>query len=127
MAEIRFFDESFGGGRKTPLCRLRLDIEEISVSELIRLRVEAQYDVEESRDWRPLEGSPEWLRAYAGADASNDRTTLDKAVEAARRGLLANAYFLLINGEQVRDLGRKVRLQDVNEAVFLRLIALKGG
>ena len=52
---------------------------------------------------------------------------METAIEEARRGLLSNAYFLLVNGRQRRDLEEKVALDDVNQAVFLQLVPLKGG
>ena len=123
MAEITFYEETFGGGpaNREPTRRLQLDVDSIRVADLIRLRVEAIYD--QPSDVAP--GSAEWLRRrHAEGEPA---PTLEIAIDDARRGLMSNAYFLLVNGRQRRDLEEMVPLDDVNQAVFLQLIPLKGG
>jgi hypothetical protein len=138
MAEIQFFEEAFGGenaGRR-PLRTLHLDHDTICVGDLIRFRVETKHAELEPEAAEPVEGSPEWLKAHAEREASGRWSNpgkaiagpgLEEAIEDARRGLLANAYFLFVNGAQLRDLDEKVALKDVNEAIFLELIPLRGG
>jgi hypothetical protein len=122
MAEITFYQETFGAGdsSRRPIRSLDLDVDTISVADLIRLRVEALYEGAPGL----VPGSAEWLRRHAEQEPL---PTLEAAIEEARRGLLSNAYFLLVNGRQRRDLDEKVALDDVNQAVFLQLVPLKGG
>jgi hypothetical protein len=54
-------------------------------------------------------------------------TSLEKVVAEARRGLETNAYFLIVNGRQIRDLEETIALDDANSATFLKLVPLKGG
>jgi hypothetical protein len=123
MAEITFYDEAFGAGEagRRSIRSLELEVDTISVADLIRLRVEAAYE-------HPADvprGSAEWLRRRHAE--REPVPTLEAAIDEARRGLLNNAYFLVVNGRQRRDLEEKVALDDVNQAIFLQLVPLKGG
>jgi hypothetical protein len=126
MAAITFYHEVFGsvGDSRQKLQTLDLDVSTISVADVIRLRIEAAYEAEGPAQDAPDAGSPQWLRRHA---ANEPRPQLEEAIEQARQGLAANAYFLLVNGRQVRDLHEEVALDEGNSAVFLELVPLKGG
>jgi hypothetical protein len=122
MAEIAFYQQTFGAGdaSRRPIRSFDLDVDTISVADIIRLRVEAQYEGAPG----VVPGSAEWLRRHA---QQATLPTLEAAIEEARRGLLSNAYFLVVNGRQRRDLEERIGLDHVNQAVFLQLVPLKGG
>ena len=124
MAEIQFSEEFFGGAepRRRALGTLHLDTDVISVGDLIRFRVESKVL---DREPGPAVSMPLWLKEDARQAAPPP--TLEQAIDDARTGLLTNAYFLIVNGRQVRDVEEKVGLNDVNDATFLRLMPLKGG
>jgi hypothetical protein len=125
MAAITFYHDVFGvsGEGRRQLQTLDLDLKAISVADLIRLRIETAYEAEDAGT-EALDAGSKWLRRYI---AANSKPPLQEAIEQARQGLAANAYFLLVNGRQVRELHEEVALDEVNSAVFLELIPLKGG
>jgi hypothetical protein len=122
MAQLTICDETFGGtesGRRVAH-EFEIAFAEIRAADLIRLRVEREFEARAP----PAAIMPADLKAYA------DRlppTSLEKAVAEARRGLETNAYFLIVNGRQIRDLEETIALDDANSATFLKLVPLKGG
>jgi hypothetical protein len=122
MFQLTICDETFGGPESGWRVAHEFEIEFalISAADLIRLRVEREFEARAA----PAPFMPADLKAHA------DRlppTPLEKAVVEARRGLETNAFFLIVNGRQIRDLEETIALDDVNSARFLKLIPLKGG
>ena len=122
MAHLTICAEVFGGadvGRRVAH-ELEIELAEISAADLIRLRVETEFEARTA----PAAISSTELKAYADR---RPRAPLEKAIADARRGLETNAFFLIVNGRQIRGLDEIVALDDVNSATFLKLVPLKGG
>ena len=119
MATLTINEDVFGaeqpGGKFAG--ELRLDISQISAADLIRLRVELEYET-----IQPGAVNGTNLRGLVKPPG-----TLERAVAEAQRGLEKNAFFLIVNGRQVRGLDEIIPLDAVNAATFLRLVPLKGG
>jgi hypothetical protein len=122
MAQLTICDETFGGtesGRRVEH-QLEIDLAEISAADLIRLRVEREFEARAA----PAAIMPADLKAVVD---HLPRAPLEKALAEARRGLETNAFFLIVNGRQIRELSEIVALDNVNSATFLKLVSLKGG
>lgn len=120
MTQVTICDDAFGAapsGRKTA-GELKLDVSQIRAADLIRLRVEMEYETQEPKAL--VNGTD--LSGYSRPPAS-----LDAAIAEAQRGLERNAFFLIVNGRQVRTLDEIIPLDAANSATFLKLVPLKGG
>ena len=120
MAQLTICEETFGGAASSRRVAHELEIEfaKISAADLIRLRVEMQ---SEAQGPQPRVSGTD-LNNFASPPAS-----LDIAIAEAFRGLESNAFFLIVNGRQVRTLDEIIPLDAVNAATFLKLVPLKGG
>lgn len=100
MPKIQFYDESFGASTpRTEVGRaFDLDIETLSAAELIRLWVELEFEPPEPG----CTFTSEDLRRYAGGLAADERPSLEQAIAEAQKSLTTNAYFLIVNGRQIR-------------------------
>ena len=122
MAQLTICDESFGGtqaGRRVAH-EFEIAFAEISAADLIRLRVEREFEALKT----PSAITAAELGTYTGRAP---RISLEAAIAEARRGLETNAFFLIVNGRQIRALDETIALDAVNSATFLKLVPLKGG
>jgi hypothetical protein len=76
-------------------------------------------DVEMMRRLKPCGGS----RTSAAAPSP----TLESVIGLALEGFTRNAYFLVIDGQQVTELDKEIPLRPASEVTFVRLVPLKGG
>lgn len=148
-ATLAIVDELFGSpdpdARRIKRPALVLDVDEISVRDLIRFRVEGELDRREDtllaaaeateRGRLPVEGhealnaNPTRTRGFQQVSPAWAACDIDRepAVAAAQDAFVNGEYLLLLDGRQACDLDERVTVRTVSEAVFLRLLPLVGG
>lgn len=120
MAQLTICDETFGGAASSRRVAHELEVEffKISAADLIRLRVEREYEAQ----------GPQPRVSGTNLNHLGSRpASLEIAIAEAFRGLESNAFFLIVNGRQVRTLDEVIPLDAVNAATFLKLVPLRGG
>lgn len=130
MPSIRMIDETTSGGRiEAPA--LELEASEVTVRDLIALRVRAEvrrynnengdrfYGLVQPSDLEQMLNGPA-VRRFRPIDA-------DRQVEVALKAFRDGRFLMLLPDRQAEELDEVVTLNDGDEVGFLRLVPLVGG
>jgi hypothetical protein len=71
--------------------------------------------------------NPYALKSERDAQANLRPTTLEDVTALAIQGFTKNAFLLVVDGEQVRDLEKLIPFRTTSEVTFIRLVHLVGG
>lgn len=130
MTQVRIVDETFGapddGGRRAVRGTLSLDLDCTTMRNLIRLRVEDEMASSADR----ITFLRELCGEVPGEQVTGDRgraSLVEAAIRRAWDGFDAGDFLVLVNDLQAASLDDPVPLEDVNEAIFLRILPLQGG
>ena len=139
-------DETIGTSApeaRTLRASLTLDLETVTVADLIRFRVEDGFErgiddpvlatrtVSETETTLNPEAARE--RAFSGvAEAElerigRDAARIDAAVARALAAFEAGVFLLIVNDAQMDDPAAPIPMKSINEACFVRLLPLQGG
>ncbi|MCB9948977.1 MAG: hypothetical protein H6842_14340 [Rhodospirillaceae bacterium] len=140
---VQVFDESYGaltpGAARVERSPLEFAEAEITAIDLIRFRIERELERSEdamqamvsgrtSTTEQVLNSPPTIARGFAAPAARlANPTGIDKALAEAVEAFEQGRFLFLVNDRQIRTTTEPIRLQEVNAAVFLRLLPLKGG
>ncbi len=132
--DIRIFDVAGTVSRDNkPHMHLRLPDAPIRAADLIRARVRAEVEA--------FNAAPE-LERFRGLVAPTDAEALlngyyrlprgrqidaERQIEAALKAFRRNAYFLIVDDEQVEDLDQWLCLRENSTVQFFKLVPLVGG
>ncbi|MBO2453803.1 hypothetical protein J4573_42405 [Actinomadura barringtoniae] len=130
MTSVTFRDES-PGGRATESFTVPGLPGELTVRELIRIRVREEVALHNAKPARRFHG----LVQPDGAEADRDGYLLKEArkidwesqAAVAERAFVANGFVMLVGDVQVEELDELVDLNGDPELVFIRLVPLAGG
>lgn len=139
---LRIFDEVFGAAdpaaRRVERPVLELHSRKVTVADLIRFRIERERDRLEDgllamAAARPgpetaLNATPTLARSFAGPGADALVVAdVDRAVAVAMKAFERGRFLILVNDRQVVRTDEPIALDEVNDAVFLRLTPLQAG
>lgn len=131
VAFVRMFDETTNGA-KTPALTLELDVEHITIREVIRRRVCAEVEAYNTgADRIVFRGlvTPTDAEATANGFRMPNRRQVDPdaQVKIALEAFERNGFFVLFQNRQVEDLDEVLELLQDNDVSFIRLVPLVGG
>ncbi|MFD0917129.1 hypothetical protein ACFQ14_11985 [Pseudahrensia aquimaris] len=128
IARIEVFDQLLGARKDAvpvPAFSMEMAQAEVSVRNIIEQRVALECDA-------PLlaidhEAAAPLIEPGLDLRLKDAKPDVAKAKNIALEAFRNNAFFFIWNGVQVESLDEKVNVMRENEAIFLRLIPLRGG
>ncbi len=140
---VQVFDESFGAiassAARVERSPLEFAASQITATDLIRFRIEREKERAEDAMLamvseragtmeHALNSAPTIARGFAAPAARLAKPLdIDKAVADAVDAFEKGQFLVLVNDRQIHTVTEPIQLHEVNEAVFLRLLPLKGG
>lgn len=130
MKSILIKDQTIGS-KSTYEIEIEVSKKEISLKELIEMRVIKEVDRYNSNNEKPYLGLviPTEQEAILNTNKEKKERKIDmeKQIYVALDGFQKNRFFVLIDDRQLEDLEERIKIGVINEIHFIKLTPLVGG
>lgn len=127
---VQIIDETIGarqGSTRQNGPRLKLVSKTMTVRELIAERVSAEWMVRQPKNDREPRSRKELALLLQQWESLQFAGSQDAAIKMAEKAFAAGEFLFFWNDDQILDPDQRLNILEDNEALFVRLLPLKGG